>query len=246
MSSCFGFRAIRVAPAPKPATRIAWIDVIEFVTAVRSIAAHTGAALASSSAGVTRVRLPPFSGRAELREAPDKEKADLLSVEQKIELWSNECYLCGRGPALGIDREDASGNYTPSNSRPCCTDCNYMKKDMSPGDFTAHIAHIHAHTVCWVLRGVLDVPLKTCTGVKREPVGAYDAAGRLLLIFPSMYCAAKIMGVAVPTIQKAAEKNGQCVRLQWMRADSRAMRLQRKTAVECQSVFTRHTKLKNS
>lgn len=115
----------------------------DFVAQARKIARHTEASVPSTSGGIVpaRRRLPVFSGRADLRAAPRKEKARLLTEDQEIALWGAPCYLCGVGPALGIDREDASGDYTPENGRPCCTACNYMKKDLALDDFKLRAPH---------------------------------------------------------------------------------------------------------
>jgi hypothetical protein len=171
------------------------MGVDEYVARVRGIAGFRGLRELDAAAGATERRLPPiFGGRAELRQADAKEKADLLSREEKVELWSAPCYLCGHAPALGIDRFDADGDYTVENARPCCTDCNYMKKDLAEEAFLAHVAHVHAHTKAWVLGDTLNVPLRTNTGVVREPVGMVDATGALLLAFPSVSTAAAVLG----------------------------------------------------
>lgn len=115
-----------------------------------------------------RQRLPAFSGRAELRAAQPKTKAMLLSMEDRKRLMCEACYLCGRGPSLGIDRVDASGDYTPDNSQPCCTDCNYMKKDLPLDVFLTHVAHIASHTSQWVLGDVLNANLRNSASCRHR------------------------------------------------------------------------------
>ncbi|KAL6761325.1 hypothetical protein V8C86DRAFT_881549 [Haematococcus lacustris] len=88
-----------------------------------------------------------------------KVKKDLLTPEQKVYLWGSSCYLCGRSPALGIDRLDSNGSYTPNNALPCCSNCNYMKSGWNLDDFEAQLKHILAHTRAWVLNDVGGMPL---------------------------------------------------------------------------------------
>lgn len=166
----------------------------EFVAAIRKITAHTGVVVPSGSDG-KRTRLPAFGGRAELREAPAKAKEDRLTIDAKVAIWSTPCYLCGRTPALGIDREDSSGDYTPENARPCCMVCNYMKKDMRLGDFTAHVAHIHNHTAMWTLGDVESLPLLTLTGMTKHPVAVRFEEEEVAMIFPSIATAERIIGM---------------------------------------------------
>ncbi len=71
---------------------------------VRKIAAHRDLTLPADG---DRVWLPPFSWRADLRTADAKSKAGELPAAVRVGIWSSPCYLCSRGPALGIDR-----NYT--------------------------------------------------------------------------------------------------------------------------------------
>ena len=195
-------------------------DLDVFVDNVRRISAHAGDSDGTISDG--RTRLPAFGGRAELRSAPPKEKRWELTDEEEVELLSSPCYLCGRAPAFGIDRVDADGDYTPGNSRPCCTDCNYMKKDVSLLDFKRHVAFIQAHTVAWVIRDVTDAPFKVLGGNVREPVSAegFD------VIFPSIATAAKIVRASSSTLEDAVRNSRACRGVKWTRRECREYRLQ--------------------
>lgn len=57
----------------------------------------------------------------------------LLTKEQFDELIKQSCVYCGLEPSdtqrIGIDRADNNGEYTPSNSVPCCFACNITKGD---------------------------------------------------------------------------------------------------------------------
>lgn len=173
-----------------------------------------------------RYRLPAFGGRADLRAAPSKDKKDFLSINEKVDLWSANCYLCGRSPALGIDRMDAAGDYTLDNSRPCCTDCNYMKKDTPLDEFLKHIGYVVYHTQNWVLRDISDEPFKTCGGVERRPIAVTGNNDDTLLIFPSVYIAAKIMNVPYSTLNTACAKEVKVFGFRLKLVDHRAYRLQ--------------------
>ena len=198
--------------------------VDEFLGYVRRIVHHLGIEPRGEQSSSSRVRLPAFCGRAELRAAPDKEKRDELSDDRRVALWSSPCYLCGRTPAFGIDREDSAGDYTPENSRPCCTECNYMKKDLQLDAFRTHVAHVHSHTAAWVLKDAADATLRTCGGIPREPVGAHDASGNLIIVFPSMTTAARMIACSSQAILKAVDKRGTCRGCSWARMTPRAYR----------------------
>jgi hypothetical protein len=49
------------------------------------------------------------------------------------------CYLCGCKGPVGIDRIDSSIGYEIENCEPCCTTCNYMKKNETLDDFLNQI-----------------------------------------------------------------------------------------------------------
>lgn len=177
-------------------------EIDEFIDNIRRITKHLNLDIEAVVVG-SRTPARALGGWVDLRVSSKKEKKDLLTVEQKVELWSSPCYVCGRSPSFGIDRYDASGDYTTENSKPCCTDCNYMKSDRPFQDFTMHVGLIAAFTATWVLKDVRNVPLKICSGAQRIPVVMCDpTTSNAHLIFPSMSCAADVMGVTLPAIEK--------------------------------------------
>ena len=93
------------------------LDVNVFIDNVRKIVRFRNLPIVAAR---ERTRMSPFSGRTELRAEGKKAKVDHLTNDDKIRLWSAPCYLCGRSPSFGIDREDASDDYTVENSRSCC------------------------------------------------------------------------------------------------------------------------------
>jgi hypothetical protein len=56
-----------------------------------------------------------------------------LTKEQFIEITNKVCYLCGKktdnNHKNGIDRIDNNQGYVAENVKPCCGECNYMKKN---------------------------------------------------------------------------------------------------------------------
>lgn len=169
-----------------------------------------------------RQRLKPFSGRNELREKPEKEKKDNLTTEMKINLWSQPCYLCGRSPSFGIDREDADGDYTIENSRPCCSKCNYMKKDISLADFLKHTCYIHQHTSHWILQDVTNIHNFTMAKQELTQVKANLINTKKYIIFPSIGIAAKVLSITRPVIYKALDHDKfTCMGCTWVTVEPR-------------------------
>ena len=203
------------------------LDVDVFVTNVRSIERTDAFVGRIDAADAPRFKMKPFSGRAELRDAPQKDKTDLLTRDAKRELWSSSCYLCGQTPSFGIDRVDASGDYTGDNSKPCCTDCNYMKKDLHLRDFRAHIGYVAAHTRMWTLGDVADKPFKIFGGKTRTPLAVLDDDG-MRLIFPSGCTAGAMIGVSHNKVMKAIQNGTKCKGHTWAVATSREFREQTK------------------
>lgn len=75
------------------------------------------------------------------------EKRNLLfeiSVQDLINrFWKKPCSYCGDPiETAGIDRIDNSAGYTALNTVPCCSTCNFMKRDMKCQDFLSHCKKI--------------------------------------------------------------------------------------------------------
>jgi len=100
-----------------------------------------------------RKLLKRYSGSAKNRNLPF-----FLTLDQFELLVSSSCHYCGDSPSRdiclktafsverikfnGIDRMDNSLGYTPDNCVPCCTRCNYMKRDLNYLEFIRRIKHI--------------------------------------------------------------------------------------------------------
>lgn len=59
----------------------------------------------------------------------------------------DNCWYCGTpaDPTNGIDRQDNAQGYTTKNVVPCCSTCNYAKRDMSSDSFLTWAMRIHEH-----------------------------------------------------------------------------------------------------
>ncbi len=79
-----------------------------------------------------------------------------LTKEQALFMFSQPCHYCGALPSIleddkmgdvlvrnGIDRLDPGKGYNISNCVPCCSRCNYAKRDMSYDEFVDHIKSIY-------------------------------------------------------------------------------------------------------
>lgn len=94
--------------------------------------------------------------KSHLKDASIRNLSSFISFDKYIEITSKNCFYCDKPPVKkthenlygeiyrnGLDRIDSSKNYTEDNVRPCCSVCNYMKLDMSEGEFFKHINKIH-------------------------------------------------------------------------------------------------------
>ncbi len=97
-----------------------------------------------------------------------------------------------------------------------------MKKDLSLRDFKRHVAYVKEHTETWVIRDVVDAPLKTIGGKVRDPVSpeGYD------VIFPSIATAARLVRIECKTLEKAVREGWACKGVRWTRRAPREYRLQ--------------------
>lgn len=82
-----------------------------------------------------------------------------LTKEQARSLFESDCYYCGAAPSVtytsvnlagsyawnGIDRLDNAKGYTLDNCVPCCTQCNFAKRDMPINEFREWVKRIAAH-----------------------------------------------------------------------------------------------------
>ncbi len=67
-----------------------------------------------------------------------------LSLAAFSAILDHTCEYCG-GIGGGIDRVDSSFGYEAKNLVPCCSKCNYAKRDMSREEFLTWIEAVHGH-----------------------------------------------------------------------------------------------------
>lgn len=81
-----------------------------------------------------------------LRWAKDAGRSVSITKSQYADLTSRPCAYCGgfspRRSYCGLDRIDSNGNYDLLNLSPCCWTCNYMKRDMTLGEWVNHIKKV--------------------------------------------------------------------------------------------------------
>lgn len=68
-----------------------------------------------------------------------------LSDEYIIKCIHSKCWYCGMSPDevnMGIDRLNPDGLYSEKNTEPCCSPCNYSKKDYTVSQYIGKIFQI--------------------------------------------------------------------------------------------------------
>ncbi len=81
-----------------------------------------------------------------------------LTLEEAYKLFISNCHYCGDSPQnikthnrnknvsfkyQGIDRVNANGHYTFDNTLPCCSTCNYGKREMGYDEFYKWIEKVY-------------------------------------------------------------------------------------------------------
>lgn len=194
-----------------------------FLAHAREVAGFRDAEAVPSSSSGKRRRLV-LGGTRELRDA-DKTKEDRLSDEQKLDIWSAPCYLCGRGPSFGIDRLDSFGVYEAGNVEPCCTECNQSKSHHPLPHFLEHVAHIVEHNRSRELGNHDGERLER----GRRPVRAMTDPP---MVFPSATTAARILRCAKNALDDAVLGRTRAAGVDWEPANETDYRRQRIPASE--------------
>lgn len=73
-----------------------------------------------------------------------------LTFSYYSKLASNPCYYCaGELPQRGhgVDRVNSNKGYTKGNVRPCCTNCNRAKNDLSSSQFLKLVSEIYNNRI---------------------------------------------------------------------------------------------------
>lgn len=74
----------------------------------------------------------------------ERKKEFNLTKEQFNKIVKQNCYLCGgnNSKGIGIDRFNNDIGYTLDNCKPCCSYCNFMKKNIDYNDFLIQVKNI--------------------------------------------------------------------------------------------------------
>jgi hypothetical protein len=67
-----------------------------------------------------------------------------LSIDQALSILTQACDYCG-GYGGGIDRIDSGRGYDIDNVVPCCSICNYAKRDLPRDIFLSWVRRIYEH-----------------------------------------------------------------------------------------------------
>ena len=93
----------------------------------------------------TYIRIEDYNRRA------NKKMIEIeLTKEEFNKITKNDCYICGKISSdkhkNGIDRYDNNKGYYLDNCKPCCSDCNYMKRDIDYDTFIKKLIEIYENT----------------------------------------------------------------------------------------------------
>lgn len=109
----------------------------------------------ASAAWKTAKRLPKHELWFIQREKDYRQSAQkrghvfLLSRDSFRKICRGTCAYCGEFPANGIDRQDNEKGYTLENAVPCCSLCNYAKRDLSLTDFLDWARRVYKFRAGW-------------------------------------------------------------------------------------------------
>ncbi len=97
-----------------------------------------------------------------------------ITKDEFAVITAKACYMCGKQCSTthknGIDRYDNNLGYTIDNCRPCCGECNYMKREYSYADVFDKFMSIHRHkTVSVVESSPYNAATSFLRGNKKTP-----------------------------------------------------------------------------
>lgn len=58
---------------------------------------------------------------------------------------SKTCYYCGDKKLIGVDRIKSNEGYIKENCVPCCSMCNYFKRNYTIEQFLNHVNKIYKY-----------------------------------------------------------------------------------------------------
>lgn len=73
----------------------------------------------------------------------------LLDKNEMKQLFLSDCHYCGKipSPLNGIDRIDSNKDYKLNNVRPCCSMCNFAKRDRKNDEWESWIMDLVKHNI---------------------------------------------------------------------------------------------------
>lgn len=97
-----------------------------------------------------------------------------ISINDFDIITQQPCYLCGKATLSGkhcngIDRFDSSQGYILENCRPCCGNCNYLKKNTSYEQLIDHLVEIVTNNSIREIVDELDKRDSCITEVSSQP-----------------------------------------------------------------------------
>src|SRR6266481_2597154 len=89
---------------------------------------------------------PELVYAAYVRKSKERNLTFRLSLEEFEQIISDgRCGYCGEYEILGLDRVDNRIGYLKSNVIACCSECNFMKRDMDKHRFIRRVILIAVH-----------------------------------------------------------------------------------------------------
>lgn len=119
------------------------------------------------------LRVKGWFGYGQISFSPTLKRMD-LNIDEQAFLRKLCCYLCGKENAGGIDRVDSTGHYTYDNCKACCSNCNFLKRELSLDGFLAQCYRINEKTKYWILKDFKTYPsFKSNLNYKIRCAGLY-------------------------------------------------------------------------
>lgn len=98
----------------------------------------------------------------------NQDQSEVITFEYFTELAVKPCNYCNKpNHDMGVDRADNILGYTVVNSRPCCSSCNYLKRDiLSEEQAKIFIQAINRFKETGSILPKVDIPLNFHTSIK--------------------------------------------------------------------------------
>lgn len=124
-------------------------DILTFLSKIQEICIFNTLENIKNPVSLTRFKGSPRCLSDYKIRAQKKNLEFQLTKEEFNNLLKQDCYICGvksEDNSIGIDRIDNDKGYTLDNCRPCCSICNYMKRDEPLDVFLEQVKKIAIHS----------------------------------------------------------------------------------------------------